>query len=264
MYSEGHAEAKRQRESGFKVMSYNVHSGIGMDGKYDADRIADAISDSGADIVALQEVDDHWSGRSQYEDMAGTLAAKLKMQAYFAPIYGLPPVREGEKDRRFGNALLSRMPIINAVNHNLTRLSTQEPSPRPIPMPGFAEVKLDMGGTALTVYVTHLDYRSDPGIRIVQVREMLEIMGRDPRRKLLLGDFNARPDAQELFPLFAAFRDTWKEVRNEPGFTFPADVPDRKIDYILAGSGVETIRSDIADVRASDHRPLTAEFRLSL
>jgi endonuclease/exonuclease/phosphatase family metal-dependent hydrolase len=263
MLTGGNAEAKRQKESSFKVMSYNVHYGVGMDGKYDVGRIADTIVASGADIVALQEVDVHWSGRSQYEDMAGTLAAKLGMQVYVAPIYELPPAREGEEARRFGNALLSRVPIVNAVNYKLTRLSTQDPTPRPMPMPGFAEVKLDMGGTALTVYVAHLDYRSDPAIRIVQVREMLDIMGGDTGRKLVVGDFNARPDAHELFPLFAVFRDTWKEVRNEPGFTFPADMPDRKIDYILAGSGVETIRSDIADVRASDHRPLTAEFRLS-
>jgi endonuclease/exonuclease/phosphatase family metal-dependent hydrolase len=245
------------------IMSYNVHSGIGMDGRYDLDRLASVIGESGADIVALQEVDVHWGGRSQYENMAEALASRLGMHAFFAPIYELAATAEGEPARQFGVALLSRFPVIHAINHKLTRLSTQDKNGAPEPLPGFAEVRLDIGGTPLTIYVTHLDYRADPAIRIIQIGEMLDIAGPDTYRKLIVGDFNARPDAPELIPLFVVFHDTWAAVRQEPGFTFPADVPDRKIDYILAGSGVEAVRTDVPDTGASDHRPLVAELRIS-
>jgi hypothetical protein len=57
-----------------------------------------------------------------------------------------------------------------------------------------------------------------------------------------------------MFPIISKF-----DPKSEGGGRFNGnDKPERKNDYILAGSGVETIRSDIADVRASDHRPLTA------
>ena len=245
-----------------RVMSYNIHSGIGMDGRYDADRIADVIRSAGADIVGLQEADVHWGERSRYDDTPRRLADRLGMHLFFAPIYTLAPEDGKAHERQFGVALLSKFPIVRAENRRLTRLSTQDAHAAPSPMPGFLEAVLDVKGTPLTVYVTHLDFRSDPAIRSVQVDEMLDMMARRDGLKLLIGDFNARPDAAELCPLFSAMRDTWTEVKRDPGFTFPADAPDRKIDYILAGPGLCTVSSAIVDSDASDHRPIVAELRL--
>ena len=41
----------------FRVMTYNIHHGEGLDGKVDIQRIADLIKQERADVVALQEVD---------------------------------------------------------------------------------------------------------------------------------------------------------------------------------------------------------------
>lgn len=245
-----------------KVMSYNLHFGVGTDGTYDLARIAEAIEASGANVVGLQEVDGHWSARSRYEHMAESLASRLNMQMVFAPIYELPPAEEGRPVRRFGVALLSRFPIVRAANRRLTRLSTQSREAMPERMAGLAEAVLDVAGIPLTVYVAHLDYRSDPAIRTVQVGELLELVGEDRFGKLIVGDFNAGPNAPELQPLFAAFRDTWSDISDEAGFTFPAAEPASKIDYILAGEGLRTIAVDIAESLASDHRPIMAELEL--
>ncbi len=46
-----------QEKNRVKIMSYNVHNAIGLDHISNTRRIADVINRSGADIVALQELD---------------------------------------------------------------------------------------------------------------------------------------------------------------------------------------------------------------
>ncbi|PTX59986.1 hypothetical protein C8P63_110131 [Melghirimyces profundicolus] len=47
------------RQVKVRVMTYNIHAGIGSDGKYDLSRIAKVIEESNADVIGLQEVDVH-------------------------------------------------------------------------------------------------------------------------------------------------------------------------------------------------------------
>src|SRR5439155_20029922 len=133
------------------------------------DRTAAVIRDSGADVVGLQEVDQHWAARSEFRDEAAELAARLSMRAFFAPIYDLPPLTDGAPRRRYGVAVLSRMPMVHTENHLLTRLSTQDQNPVPAPTPGFAEAVVLTHGGPVHVYVTHLDFRPDPAVRAAQV-----------------------------------------------------------------------------------------------
>ncbi len=178
-----------------RVMSYNIHTGIGTDGVSDLGRIASVIRDADVDVVALQEVDVHWADRSDYVDQATELARLTDMSVYFAPIYDLDPEPGREERRRYGVAVLSRHPVLSATNHEISRLSTVEPGAEPEPMPGFAEVVVSVRGLPVHVYNTHLDYRPDPTVRSRQVTEMLDILRQDPPRahQLLLGDFNAEP-----------------------------------------------------------------------
>ncbi len=80
------------------VLSYNLHHGVGVDGALDLDRVAAVIRDSGADVVALQEVDRHWSARSEFVDQAAVLADKLGMHhAYGANLDRDQPAPERAK-----------------------------------------------------------------------------------------------------------------------------------------------------------------------
>lgn len=234
-----------------RVLSYNIHTGIGADGVLDLDRTADAISDARADVVALQEVDVHWSDRSQFRDQAGVLGRLLGMRVFFAPIYDLDPLTPDAPRRQYGVAILSRLPLVSTENHEITRLSTVEPQPVPKPGPGFAEAVVLVRGVAVHVYATHLDYRPNPAVRAAQVADMLRIMGDDPT--LLLGDFNAAPEAPELAPL-------WRELTAAPtGSTYPADVPVKRIDYVTVSSGIRVRGVSVPSTVASDHRPVFAE-----
>lgn len=247
-----------------RVVTYNIHAGAGPDNVFDLDRQVAALRALDADVIGLQEVDVHWGARSEWRDLAGELARRLGMRVSFAPIYSLDPVAEGGPRREYGVAVLSRYRIVSAENHEVTRLSTQDPNPVPAPAPGFGEVVLRVRGLPVHVYVTHLDYRGDPSVRVAQVADTRRIMAEDreaersPVRQVLLGDFNAPPAAPELAPL-------WRELTDaEPGGpTYPAQDPVRRIDYVAVSKDTVRVRhAAVAETLASDHRPVVADLLL--
>lgn len=241
-----------------RVATYNIHAGAGMDNVFDLDRQAAELRALDADVIGLQEVDVHWDTRSQWRDVAGELAERLHMRVSFAPIYSLDPTTPGAPRREFGVAVLSRYRTVSAENHEITRLSTQVPDPVPAPAPGFGEVVVRVKGMPVHVYVTHLDYRGDPSVRIAQVADTRRVMAEDEGRKVLLGDFNAEPGAPELAPL-------WEELADaEPGApTYPALNPVKRIDFVaVSKDGVRVRDAAVAETLASDHRPVVADLLL--
>ncbi|WP_406406441.1 endonuclease/exonuclease/phosphatase family protein [Streptomyces sp. NBC_01643] len=241
-----------------RVATYNIRAGAGMDNVFDLDRQAAELRALDADVIGLQEVDVHWDTRSQWRDVAGELAERLHMRVSFAPIYSLDPTTPGAPRREFGVAVLSRYRIVSAENHEITRLSTQVPNPVPTPAPGFGEVVVRVKGMPVHVYVTHLDYRGDPSVRIAQVADTRRVMAQDEGRKVLLGDFNAEPGAPELAPL-------WEELADaEPGApTYPALNPVKRIDFVaVSKDGVRVRDAAVAETLASDHRPVVADLLL--
>lgn len=245
-----------------RVLTFNMHTGIGEDGQLDLARTAAAIRDSGADVVGLQEVDVAWAARSDFRDQAADLAAQLDMRVFFAPIYELPALSDGAPPRRYGVAVLSRFPIIHAENHPITRLSTQDPNPVPQPMPGFAEAVVLARGVPVHVYVTHLDFRPDPAVRAAQVADTLRILDEDRSgaRQVLLGDFNAEPAAPELAPLFTVLYDAWSGA--DPGPTYPAAAPVKRIDYVALSANLRARDATVLAGTASDHRAVRVTVRL--
>lgn len=247
-----------------RVATYNIHAGAGMDNVFDLDRQTAELRSLDADVIGLQEVDVHWGTRSEWRDLAAELAERLHMQVSFAPIYSLDPDTPGTPRREFGVAVLSRYRILSAENHEITRLSTQDPNPVPAPAPGFGEVVLRVKGLPVHVYVTHLDYRGDPSVRTAQVADTRRIMaedeapGRQKVRQILLGDFNAAPAAPELAPLWEKLTDI------EPGGpTYPAQNPVQRIDYVAVSKDSVRVRdAAVAETLASDHRPVVADLLL--
>ncbi|MCL6518061.1 endonuclease/exonuclease/phosphatase family protein [Alicyclobacillus sp.] len=249
------------------VMTYNIHWGEGLDGRYDLNRIAQVLKQAHPDLIGLQEVDVCWGPRSQFEDQVVRLASALHMRAFFAPIYRLPahPHAMGPGQtcpvRGSGVAILTRFPLVATVNHPMARLSTLEPALFPASYPGFADAVIRVGPTMLRVYNTHLDYRRNPWVRRMQVADMLRAMAANSARysEILLGDLNAEPDAPELRPLWSRF------VRPHPDpslRTFPADSPERRIDFVLVSAGLRVERAWTLPSTASDHRPVVATIRI--
>lgn len=239
-----------------RVMTYNIqygHEGL--------DSVAEVIRGQRPDIIGLQEVDVHWNERSNFVDQAESLAKRTGMNYRFARIYQLANSDPTKPPREFGVAILTRYPIVSFTNHPITRLSTQEENPQPEPLPGLLEAILDVNGTKVRVFNVHLDYRRDPSVRAQQVADILKHVGTSTMPTLMLGDMNARPDAPEIQPLFARFRDTWP-YHESPGWTSPAKAPTGKIDYVLTSNGFSVVKTWIPQVYASDHLPVVVDLML--
>ncbi len=94
--------AARPPQRTLSVLSYNIHHGVGGDGRLDLDRIAAVIRDSGADVAALQEVDRHWSARSGLADQAKELARRLRMHHAYGANLDRAPAEPGQPRRQYG------------------------------------------------------------------------------------------------------------------------------------------------------------------
>lgn len=241
-----------------RVMTYNIQYG---GGGTNLAGIATVIRAASPDIVALQEVDVNWSARSGFADQASALASSLGMDVRFAPIYDIADSGVARPPRRFGVAVLSRHPIVSFSNHDLTRLSTQDSTGGPRRHPGLLEAVLDVRGTRVRVLNTHLDYRADPAVRARQVGEILTLVGEAPGPILVFGDMNAEPDAGELQPLLARFRDAW-DRGSGAGFTYMGGARPKRIDYVLVSDDLHVLQAWVPQTRASDHRPVVVDLRL--
>src|SRR5690348_4890030 len=90
------------QEAKITVLTYNIHHGAGTDGKYDLSRVADVIKKSGADLVALQEVD---KGTKRTKD---DQPAELEKLTGLHAVFGNAMNYDGGE---YGDLILSRYPV---------------------------------------------------------------------------------------------------------------------------------------------------------
>lgn len=243
-----------------RVMSYNIHVGVGMDKKQDLGRIADVIKLGRCDLVGLQEVD-RGVERTGRVDEIKELARLTGMDYAFAHNLDY-------QGGQYGVAVLSRYPIL-AVDHR-RYANTRERERR-----GFIRVEVEVKGRRLNFVTTHLDYQHADG-RLFETRQLLDALS-DVRGPLVVtGDFNEEPPggAYDLM-LRAGFADGWRRSRGPgaespgEGATYPADRPKKRIDYVFyRGLGEDGPPDDdedasaaVPDTLASDHRPVVVSLR---
>ncbi|GAA1203026.1 endonuclease/exonuclease/phosphatase family protein [Prauserella alba] len=237
------------------VLSFNIHHAEGTDGALDLDRIARVIERSGADVAGLQEVDRHYSDRSEWADQARALAKRLGFHVVFGANIDNPPPGPGRPRVQYGTAILSRHPIVDSSNTHLHRSPDQEQR-------GLLHAEVNIRGERVHVYDTHLaaSSRSD---RVAQGRQIAGLIG-DTRRAVLVGDLNAEPGVPELAPLDRTLTDVWPVVGEGDGPTLPSKAPEKRIDYVYAGDDVTPVSARVlaGEPEASDHLPVVAELDL--
>lgn len=246
-----------------RVLTYNVLGGRNTDGARDLGRLAAVIEALDPDVVALQEVD-RGTGRLNGVD----LPAELERLTGLRHAFGRAMEYDGGE---YGEAILSRFPILDITNHALPYREGSEPRTAlaaTIQIPGTDQTFVFIG--------THLDHQRDPADRLAQARALNDLLDQYAGRPLLLaGDLNAVPESEPMQILRAEWTDAWPE--DAEGRSFPADAPDRRIDYVLyrpaerwrvenTYRGLDVNRADTAWRAllnlASDHLPVVAEVTL--
>lgn len=272
-------------ESIVRVLTYNIHGWRDAFGEIDVARLARVIDASQADMVALNEVFHPLIPPGESRPALDLLAAALGMEAVFGvaltPQFAFAPLAS------YGNALLTRYPVLAHAGHHLTPIDGHEQR-------GLLEARvlLPDGKTPFSVYVTHLDHLSEAA-RVQQLAAAFQWTLRDRERPhLILGDFNALapadfqadPAALEALKASAALgrlaaqgmeviprllRRGYSDAQAaNPAPTFPADGPLVRIDYIWLSAPLAPalrwcrpwITAETAV--ASDHLPVLAEIDL--
>lgn len=239
-----HAFAKTIR-----VMTYNIHVGIGMDKKLDLPRIAGVINKEKPDLVGLQEID-RGVQRTQRIDEIVELAKLTRMEYAFA--FNLP-----YQGGQYGVAILSRFPI-RATEHRLYK-NLREAERR-----GFIRAEVKIGGRIVHFVTTHLDYQHDDG-RLFEAQQMLAFLSDVKGPLIVVGDLNDTPAGETFKLMRSLFDEAWAIRPSDEGFSYPADKPLKRIDYIFTRrtDGIKTKRAWVVNTLASDHIPVVADLEIN-
>jgi endonuclease/exonuclease/phosphatase family metal-dependent hydrolase len=240
--------------STLSVLTYNMHHAAGVDGAVNLERIAQVISQSGAELVGLQEVDVHFDARSSFEDQAGWLANRLGMQYRFAANLDLDPVNPGDPRRQYGTTILSKYPITSFSNTLLPLYAGSEQR-------GLAVATIDVGGRTIRFANTHLS-KLTSAERVEQAQKIIQLLAGSDLPTLLVGDLNGVPTSPEIKTLTAVYTDTWPQVGFGLGNTNPSLLPTSRIDYTLHTPTLKPKTATNPLTLASDHLPLSTTFDL--
>lgn len=276
-----------------KLITWNIQWARGVDEKVDPRRIVDhARQMADFDVLCLQEVAANFpdlDGNDRTDQFALFAELLPGFTAIEAVGVDVPDGQGGRK--RFGNLLLTRLPVAQALRHVLPwGAAATRNMPRVL-----VEAVVETPCGPVRLMTTHLEY-SSPSLRAAQIEGIRQIHRMAAARQatprapgphtyvltpnttsaILTGDFNMRPDDAGLAQLLAPFEgnvppllDLWPVLRGEvphPPSAFICDQtygPPGCLDYVLAtpdlAARARSITYDI-ETRASDHQPILAEF----
>lgn len=237
-----------------RLVTYNVRRCLGMDGVLSPRRIARVLLEAEADIVALQELDVGRT-RSHHADQAQEIADEIGMRLHFHPSLRV-------EQELYGDAILSRLPM------RLVRAAALPGHPRRLGIEprGALWAEVDAGNVSINVINTHLGlYRRE---RHAQVEALLgpDWLGHPGcrERTFLVGDLNLVPQSRTYRRLTLRMTDAHRAAGLAPRATFPSYLPVLRLDYVLAGPGIDLLRAEVvrttATRTASDHLPLAVDF----
>ncbi len=235
-----------------KVMQWNLHIAIDMNGRYNLKTQADVILKHNPDVVVLNEIDKNCA-RTGYIDMTKELATMTGMCfSQFGAARVLPP--EG----LYGNAVLSRY-AMELVGSWIIPASFDETR-------GMTLVKIKAPNPFL-IALTHLCWRQTPeeNLQRVKAAESIDklVRNNNPGKLpvIVIGDYNCYPDSN---PVKKMTELGWSIGKVLP--TYPSSAPQKAIDHIFTQTADKRIeildRIGIDEKIASDHIPVINNLRI--
>jgi endonuclease/exonuclease/phosphatase family metal-dependent hydrolase len=232
-----------------RVMSYNIHVGVGMDQKLDLEKIADVINKQHPDLVALQEVD-RGVRRTQGIDEIAELAKLTKLNYAFAHNIDY---QGGE----YGVAILSKFSI-DKIDH--VKFENRREAERR----GLLRIEVAFARRTIHFVTTHLDYQYTDG-RLFETEQLLRALEGKVGPIIVAGDFNDEETGDSYKLMRTKFQDAWTESKTkEAGLSYPADKPAKRIDYIFfrGSDGWRVKKAWTVHSLASDHVPVIADLEI--
>lgn len=212
------------------------------------------------DAIALQEVLQDQGLTNQAE----WLAAQLGYQWHFVS------TDPAGQPRRYGNALLTRHPILKRGQKLLQPLDDNRTA-------AFLRIELD--GRLLNLYATHLHWTDQGGaIRAQQIADLMQYIAATSENipSLVAGDFNSTADSPELAALREGFVDIYGNRHPQADATSSSTLnlkyfAPKRIDHVFfqrdaftpVGATILFNQPDAQGIWASDHFGMLAELRLA-
>ncbi|NND08885.1 MAG: hypothetical protein HKN87_21135 [Saprospiraceae bacterium] len=249
-----------QKESTvLKVLTYNIHYGVGMDAEKNLKRIAQVISELDPDLVGLQEVADSAmvASLAQMTNMLGVFGASTEKEPpNLFNLLGIPIPKE---QLHYGDGILSKYPFRYIGNLSIPSASSSRYEAMCI------EVDIDSEGSAqkkVRFITTHFDYLETIGSHAarkasIEVIEKAFVEDSLETAYILTGDLNATPNSDVLKLL--GLRGWAQEDLGNKLYTVPSPSPSKQIDYVLVRPKSAWRIIDIVAVeegQASDHLPI--------
>lgn len=237
-----------------RVLTYNIHKCIGgVDRRYEPERVAAVLRELRADVLLLQEVDagaPRSNGDRQVE-LLGDLVG-MRYRTWFPNV----DVRGGG---HYGNAILSRYPLLESANIDLTIRFKKRRSV----LHSVLRVRHDDVDRTVHVFNMHLGLaRYERRIQLHKFLDCQPFANLHADTPIIVGG-----DLNDVYGrLGELLRPSgFRGIEKRP-LTFPAWGPVRPLDAIFVRGKVDFLKlsrceSELAR-RASDHRPLVADVRL--
>lgn len=221
------------------IATYNIHSGVGTDGRFAPERIVGVLQEMQADIVALQEVP---LGGGHFPNV-------LKMLQEATGHFVTEGFTFSVSGRRYGNAVISRYPIMATRAIDIS-FGSREPR-------GALDADINCHGHPLRVIATHLGLSLAE--RRDQIRKLLQAFDTDQMPVILLGDLN------EWFVWGRSLKWLVSHFEAVPApKTFPSRWPLLALDRIWIRPRHRLVHVNVHSTAlsriASDHLPLIAHI----
>ncbi|MCB1173710.1 MAG: endonuclease/exonuclease/phosphatase family protein [Leptospiraceae bacterium] len=235
-----------------RIVTYNIHKGIGNDGKFNLDRTIRLLHESDADVICLQEVD-HDVPRSGHQNLAAVIAGELQMEFRLE-------VNVRLKHGAYGNATLTRLQIQDSKNLDLTwRIKKKRGS--------LVTRLLDAEKREFLVYNIHLGLAA-----FERSWQLHRLLTSDFHREyhdnaiLIAGDTNDSRHRLNQMVEVGGFKDTCQTRLQRSNFSFPAYAPVIRIDKIYYNKYWKLLKHHVMQGSlariTSDHRPVWADLEL--
>lgn len=224
-----------------RLMSYNIHNGVGMDKVRDYDRLSAVIRKMHPNIVAIQELDSV-THRSNGDDVLGELAKRTKMKAFYAPAIDF----DGGK---YGIGVLAKKKPVAVYKYAL---------------PGREERRalIVVEFKKMVFCCTHMSLTKEDRLASLKIIQETASRYKGIKPVFVAGDFNDFPDSA----LIQGFAQNFQILTDISAPTFPAPSPKEIIDYIVVqkdGLKQFVVKEAIVvdEPVASDHRPVFVKVR---